>query len=83
MTDWSPLVKEAVRVALRDGSAFLDSTVLRPHLAKEVAISYLQEIGRRDEIRFRARRGGLLLVRVDVDADAGGPAVVVIDEPRD
>jgi hypothetical protein len=70
MTDWSPLVREAVRVALRDGGAFLDSKVLRPQRAKEIASSYLHEIGRHEEIRFRTRRGGLWLARVDADADA-------------
>jgi hypothetical protein len=79
MTDWSPLVREAVQIALRDGRAFLTSEVLRPQLAKEVAISYLNEIGRREEIGFRARQGGLWLFRVDTDAAA--PAV--LDEPPD
>lgn len=77
MTDWLPLVREAVRIALRDGRAFVDAKLVRAQLAKEVAISYLHEIGRRDEIEFRARSNGLWLLRADASAAA------VIETPHD
>lgn len=79
MTEWSALVREAVRIALRDGRAFVDAKVLPPRLAREVAISYLHEIGRRDEMEFQSRAVGLWLLRLDL----GSSAVAVIDEPRD